>query len=125
MWVIILVAMDASFVILNVDFSNCNMSGSLLNLSELNHVLFDNSDLQTMNLSGSQVNNSAFINCKFNKIILAGAKFRNCIFSFIDFNNLIGVKSTIFDNCYTQHCTYKGKKIDTGKLDKGVFCADV
>lgn len=109
----------------NVDFSNCNMSGSLLNLSELNHVLFDDSDLQTMNLSGSQVNNSAFINCKFNRIILAGARFRNCIFSFIDFNNLIGVHSAIFDNCYTQHCTYKGKAIDTGKLDEGIFYADV
>lgn len=105
----------------NVDFSNCNMSGSLLNLSILNHVLYDNSDLSAMNFSGSQISNSAFVNCNFERIILAGAKFRNCIFSHIEFENLIGIQSATFENCYSEHCTYEGNKIEIGELDETLF----
>lgn len=97
--------------ICNVDFSNCNMASTLLNLSKLNHVLFDNSDLHAMNLSGAQIRNSAFVNCNFNGTIMSGAKFKNCIFSHINFHNLVGVHSADFENCYIHYCisdNYKG-----------------
>lgn len=109
----------------NVDFSNCNMSGTLFNLSVLNHVLFDSSDLYAMNFSGSFISNSAFINCNLDHAIFTGAKFRNCIFSFIQFNNSIGIHSAFFENCYAYNCTYDGNDIETINLDEASFAKEV
>lgn len=111
--------------ICNVDFSNCNMSGTLLNLSKLNHVLFENSDLRGINLSSAQIKNSAFVNCNFNNAIMSGARFQNCIFLYIKFHNLVGVHSAEFENCYANYCVsdyYNGGGHEIiRKLDSGEF----
>lgn len=103
-----------SAIIRYVDYSNCNLSSALFNLSNIDHVLFSSANIRHINFSGAEIRNSAFENCKFNDVILSETKFIHCIFSHVDFNNLIGYHSSEYKDCYFYDCSFNEQLINDG-----------
>ena len=87
-----------------VDFSGCNLEGTLFNRCLMDHVLIQSANVRTINISEAVIKNSAFEDCKFIGAIVAGTVFSNCVFSNVDFSQLKGFHSSRFEDCYFYNC---------------------